>query len=131
METNSTCVDSRRATDAADVDGDSPRGSAVASHRYPGSETQLDVSIGEKNACCDRKKGRSRLLERERRRKKRGGGGSDCGDTGRGCCCHRDGSTAGEAAAAVAGSGLRWPTEGHREYGAMAFLRGPWATVCW
>lgn len=59
METDSTCVDGRWATDAADDDGDSPRGSALAGHRCPGSESQLDVSIGKhtKIAYCDGYKG--------------------------------------------------------------------------
>jgi hypothetical protein len=59
METNSTCVDGRRATDAADVDGDSPRRSAVASRRCPGSESQLDVTIGgkETHAATGRREG--------------------------------------------------------------------------
>jgi hypothetical protein len=39
----STHVDGRRSTDAAHVDGDPPRGSTVAGHRYPGGWKRATV----------------------------------------------------------------------------------------
>lgn len=38
-----TYVDGRRSTDAAHVDGDPPRGSTVAGHRYPGGWKRATV----------------------------------------------------------------------------------------